>query len=106
MEGEHVDDFLPLDNELDLRDLLLTIPVFEIAPMERKAWLYKEGILTNNSIILEGDGAQSTLKLSRTYEKNHYKLDIGPHEDQIIYSYTLLRVEGGWKVISRNETKA
>ena len=103
LTGEFVEDFLVPENEKDLRELLLTLPVFESSPESRRDWLYSQGIYNEPSLLLEGDGAQSPLLFIRTKMANVFELRIGPHEDMKVFSYTLLRRESGWKIIRRTQ---
>ena len=101
LDADRVDDFLPPRDSEDMRELLLTLPIFESSPAERRSWVLANARVTPTSILLEGDGAQATLKLTRLITSDAYQLEIGPHEDSVVYCYTLQRVSGGWIILDR-----
>ena len=103
LTGEIVEDFLIPENEEDLRELLLTLPVFESSPETRRDWLYRQGVYDEPSLLLEGDGTQSTLLFIRTKKPNVFELRIGPHEDMKVFSYLLLRGEDYWEITRRTQ---
>ena len=100
----HIPDYLPLKSDNNLRDLLLTLPVFEVSPDERRRWVVDYAKVSTDQIEIEGDGAQSSLRLSKLTTKDHYRLRIGPDEDGSVFFYDLRRIEAGWIVLSRSRS--
>ncbi len=101
LDADRIDDFLPPRDSEDMRELLLTLPIFESSPAERRPWVFASARVTPTSILLEGDGAQATLKLARDITSDSYLLEIGPHEDSVVFCYALQRVSGGWIILNR-----
>ena len=96
----------PLD-EKDLRELLVTLPVWDIPPERILPWIHENGTLSEKSLLVSGDGAQTTLRLRELETPAHYELKIGTEdwpEGGLAY-YTLKRVSNtwpqGWQVLSR-----
>lgn len=100
-DQDRIADYIKPRDTGDMRELLLTMPLFEISPAERRGWVYANAIMTANSILLVGDGAQTTLKLSRGISQDIYNFEHGPFEDEPVFCYTLRRVSDGWIILSR-----
>ena len=87
-----------------LQDLLLTLPVFELAPEERQKWVSDNSQPIPGGIRVEGDGAQSTLEFIYLGTPGDYNLKIEAPEDQRVSSYRLKRLEAGWFVLERSSS--
>jgi hypothetical protein len=101
LDADRVDDLLPPRDSEDMRELLLTLPIFESSPARRRPWVFATARVRPTSILLEGDGAQATLMLARDIRGDTYQLEIGPHEDSVVSCYKLQRVSGGWIILNR-----
>lgn len=91
----------------DLKSLLLTLPVFEISPTERKALVDKMGVINKNKLFVQGDGAQPSLTLVKLDKPKHYELIIHALEEQTNWHYHMIRNDevgfgyNGWSITSR-----
>ena len=98
---------LPKGPAIPLEDLALSLPVFEGPPGKtgaRYGPAYHNG---GRTWLLEGDGAQVTVRVDRlTPEKvipNRIKVTLGPKSmfaPGELWIYTLEQQEGGWKKLS------
>jgi hypothetical protein len=109
-----IPDFLALTppESTDLGDLVLTIPVFEIAPEDRRRWISTTGVYSHdrNELYLAGDGAQISIRVRRIATDENgptrIRVTLGPDEDQnFMWSYELQRIEGGWRCLARKSIK-
>ncbi len=94
----------------DLKSLLLTLPVFEVAPQDRRGFIDREGVITNNTLRVPGHGAQSTLVFKRLSTPDHYELTIEGLEDANDWVYIMKRSGttgygyNGWEILDRKPT--
>jgi hypothetical protein len=106
MAQDFVPDQAPLEppHTRDLQKYILTLPVFEMAPKdERIHWVTSNAVRTNteNSFVIIGDGAQSSVTLERlsaiTEPSQRIRVTVeaqGGGGDPV---YDLERVQGGWR---------
>lgn len=104
-------DFIPDEraphSEEDLSELLVTLPVWDISPERIIPWIQDHGEATENTLLVNGDGSQDTLRLRKLSLPNTYELRIGTEEwaDSGINYYTLRRQPNsypkGWQVLNR-----
>ena len=93
----------------DLKSLLLTLPVFEVAPEDRRAFIDTEGVIKNNTLRVPGDGAQSTLVFRKLTTPTHYELTIEGREDSNDWIYIMKRTDtvgygySGWEILNRKQ---
>ena len=94
-------------SEEDLRELLVTLPVWDISPERIIPWIQDHGEATEKTLLVNGDGSQDTLRLRKLSLPNTYELRIGTEEwaDSGISYYTLKRQPNaypkGWQVLNR-----
>ena len=99
------------NTKTDLRDLLLTLPVFEVSPKERRDYVYKEAKVTGDIVQLKGDGAQGNLTLEKLNDSNLYKFTYDDPGDKGNWVYLLKRRDhigygyNGWHIESKQYNK-
>ncbi|WP_411846648.1 hypothetical protein AAFN60_03455 [Roseibacillus persicicus] len=107
-DGDFIADERPPHDEEDLRELLLTLPVWDIPPERIVSWMDENGSVTGDTLVVHGDGAQVMLRLRRLDRPDHYELRLGSEDwpEGGLYHYTLQRVSNkwpkGWKVLTRD----
>ena len=97
-------DVLPLSSEdsMDLADLLLTLPVFDISPNHRRSWIDRNGIKSKSRdrLTVGGDGSQSPLTIEKippaSNSKLRIRLTVEPWDDPDTWIYELQRADNGW----------
>ena len=108
MENDFVTD-LTLDKNKtpnDLRELLLTLPVFEVHPDTRREFVKRSGTINNNTLFVQGDGAQGSLTLTKLDDESMYELIIEEVESEVLWIYKMRRSNDigygydGWNIIS------
>lgn len=106
-DEEFIADVRSPHDEQDLRELLLTLPVWDVPPERILPWISEYGTVSGGTLQVQGDGAQDTLRLRKLPTPNHYELFVGNEEwpEGGLSYYTLERLSNrspkGWKVLSR-----
>ena len=85
----------------DLRDLIATLPLFDMPPEERKTYVYYAANLTPEEVTLASDGSQTAAGLRKLPADGEYELRDGWPKAIGTDIYRLKRLENGWQVLSR-----
>jgi hypothetical protein len=107
-------DVLPLSPEAstDLSDLLLTLPVFEVSPNERRSWVARNRIRSKSGdrLSVGGDGAQCPLTIERMpsapNSKPRIRVTLEPWDDPAAWRYELQRASNGWILLGTERRQA
>lgn len=89
----------------DLRELVITFPVFDVEPSVRRTWVRKNAERTDSSIQLPTDGSGPRVGLRRIRDPDLYWLSIGPDDTSTTTEYKVRRLSGGWLVLQRTKSK-
>lgn len=103
LDREMVADSQPVSDPEDLKQLIKSLPLWELPAEEVDGWIKRNGKLLGDSLLIAGDGAQSELKLSKLAPAGEYELIVGSLDwpEGGYFVYKLKRLESGWQVIAR-----
>ena len=104
-DRSYIADVVTPKDQGDLRELVITFPVFDVAPSMRRSWVRKTAELTATSIQLPTDGSGPPVGLRRIRESDQYWLSIGPDDTSTTTDYKVRRLSGGWLILQRIESK-
>jgi hypothetical protein len=104
-DRSYITDAVAPKDQDDLRELVITFPVFDVAPSMRRSWVRRNAELTATSIQLPTDGSGPPVGLRRTRESDLYWLSIGPDDTSTTTDYKVRRLSGGWLILQRTESK-
>lgn len=106
-DGDFIADVRSPHTEEELSELLITLPVWDIPAERILPWISELGTVSDDTLLVGGDGSQDALRLRKLDDPDHYELRIGTEdwpEGGLSY-YTLKRVSNtwpkGWQVLSR-----
>ncbi|WP_411826526.1 hypothetical protein [Luteolibacter sp. AS25] len=96
-----VADEVPPNSQTDLRELIATLPIFDLPPGERKSYVYSSGNLTSGEISFPTDGSQTASSLKKLPTPGEYQLRYGWENAIGTDIYRMKRQENGWLILSR-----
>ena len=102
--GDFQADVIPLKRKSssELSDLVLTLPVFEVSPSDRRAWVERNGVesIDKDTLTIAGDGAQCPLTIKRLPSgpgsKQRIRVTLEPWDLPNAWQYEFERADHGW----------
>ncbi len=100
-----VPDEVEPTSQTDLKELLTTLPIFDMPPGTRRAYVDRSAQLTPGAIKLVADGSQTAAGLRKLPGAGEYEFRHGWEGAIGTDIYRIKRMERGWQIISRKSLK-